>query len=148
VVLNASVTTVIAVYAAAVATAGVGLGFFTWWRGNSTVLRVSVHGDITLKNPRACVTAVRVTTINDSPFDVTIARVFVYSIGDPGRLWMVDTGEQGLPRTIPARQRVDFSFDISEGSLFADESVMARIWTAAGKEFLSSKSSLLPSPQT
>jgi hypothetical protein len=109
------VTTVIAVYAAVVATASLGWGVFTWWKADRTVLRVSVHGDIKLSGTRHLVTRVRVTVMNDSPFDATIHRVFVYSFGTSERMWLADTGEQGLPLTVPARQRGEFSFAVSEG---------------------------------
>lgn len=58
-------------------------------------------------------------------------------------MWLADTGEQGLPLTLLARQRAEFSFAVSEGSLFGDEPVIARIWTATGTEFFSPKASLM-----
>ena len=136
-------TLVVAIYAAVVATAGVGWTIFTWRRATRAARGVRVHGDLVLRGASTVVTAIRVTTINEGPLESTVRRVLVHSFGDPGRLWMAEAGEQGLPLTISPRRRAEFSFDVTEGSLVADEPLIARIWTESGKEFLSGKGPLL-----
>jgi len=131
-------TTVIAVYAAVLATAELGWQVFMWWRTTRTRLRVYTTGDIS----GSAVTAVRVRVVNESPFEVRIHHVFLVSRGETEHLWLAEEGEQGLPLTLPARDRSELSFSMSEGDLSADEPVIARVWTATGQEFLSTMAPL------
>ena len=134
-----TVTTAIAIYAAAIGTAGFAWQLFTWLRANRVRLRVHVEGDIHLAAPRSTVTVARVILMNDSPFEVKIRRVFLFSFGesDPNRMWFPEEGDEDLQIAVPARDRITFRFPMAEGDLFADQTVRARVWTATGQEFLS-----------
>jgi hypothetical protein len=141
-----SATTAIALYAAVVATSGVCWQVFVWWRSTRTNLRVVVLGDIRAAH-RSYVIEARVVVVNESPFEVTVRQVLLFSLPDdgPNRLWAPDQAETAgdeVVVTIPARNRHVFTFTIDEGDLFADQPVIARVWTVTGKEFLSPRQSI------
>jgi hypothetical protein len=136
-----TLTTAIALYAALASTVAISWEIFVWWRANRTKLNVVLGGTMTA-GPHGRVSATRVIVINPCRFEVTICRVFLVALDGAGRGWFAEPGEQGLPLTIPAQNQAGFLFPISDGDLFSDERVVARVWTAIGAGFSSPKVAL------